>query len=327
MVDTLGTVALKSGEQMEIVRVVPPEPDWRDRVLPFLEHKHQPWGWQMELAFDEGLPGATQYYYEGVIGGEIVGNIMTVESMDPPIGILGHVFTPEEQRRKGICSRLMKAVTEDFRDRDGRAMFLHTGYDTPPYHIYETWGFTGYRETGTMTWILETDFWANQFEPRHVQVRETHWGDWPTLEALSETDRGWYVRSAYLNQHGFGGFEGQYLEVRRGMIDGEVRDFKVLAAEDGATVGYALLAPWEAFPEEPLMLDTFVHPNFVGDAVDLVQAIDFPDDETVYALSDSASEGRGEALEAAGFSCEATLDDALTDGDGNARDLLIFARG
>ena len=326
MVDEVGTVELKSGEQMEIVRVAPPEPDWRDRVLPFLAHKIEPWQWQMHVAFDQGLPGATQYYYEGVLDGEIVGNIMTVESMDRPIGILGHVFTPEEQRRKGICTHLMRAVTEDFRDRDGRAMFLHTGYDSAPYHIYESWGFEGYRDTGTMAWILEPDFRANHFAPRPVKPRETHWGDWPALEALAEVDEGWDVRSAYLDQHGFGGFEGQYLQIRRGVIEGDVRDFKVLSSEDGAVMGYALLAPWEAFPEEPLVLDTFVHPNFTGDAVALVGSVDLPDGEPVFALSDSESPGRADALEAVGFAHEATLADAVTDDAGQKRDLLIYAR-
>jgi hypothetical protein len=325
MVDRLDTVELKSGEQMEIVRVVPPEADWGERILPFLAHKSNPWQWQMKLVFEEGLPGAAQYFYEGVLDGEIVGNIMTVESMDPPIGILGHVFTPEEQRRKGICSRLMEALTNDFRDRDGRALFLHTGYDTPPYHIYESWGFEGYRETGTMSWVLEPDFRANQFRPRPVEPRETHWGDWPALEALAETPGGWYIRSAWLNQHGFGGFEGEYLHVRRGLVEERVRDFKVLAAEDGAVMGYALLGRWEAFPGKPLVLDTFVHPNFVGDATALVQAVDLPRDEGVFALSDSASDGRATGLEAVGFALESTLADALTDGEGNSRDLLIYA--
>ncbi|MGM0493002.1 MAG: GNAT family N-acetyltransferase [Armatimonadota bacterium] len=327
MVSTLDTVELKSGEWMEIVRVVPPEPAWRDRILPLLAHKSQPWQWQMETAFDEGLPGATQYFYEGVVEGEIVGNIMTVESMDPPIGILGHVFTPEEHRRKGICSHLMEAVTEDFRARDGSAMFLHTGYDSAPYHIYASWGFEGYRDTGTMAWVREADFRKNQFEPRLVEPRETHWGDWPALEALAETDEGWHVRSCYLNQHGFGGFEGQYLQVRRGLMKDEIRDFRVLAAEDGAVMGFALLGRWSAFPGTPLVLDTFVHQNFTGDAVALVQAVDLPTDQQVLALSDSASEGRAEALEAVGFAREAVLPDAVIDDDGRLRDIVIFARG
>lgn len=327
MVDTLGSVELKSGEQMEIVRVVPPEPEWRDRILPFLGHKGEPWQWQMDIAFSEGMPGALQYYYEGLVDGTIVGNIMTIESMDPPIGILGHVFTPPEQRRKGICSRLMEAVTDDFRARNGRALFLHTGYDSPPYHIYEEWGFVGYRDTGTMAWVLEDDFAAKQFAPRPVMVRETHWGDWATLEALAEVEEGWHIRSVYLNQHGFGGFEGQYLNVRRGLVEGRISDFRLLSAEDGAVVGYALLAPWRAFPGAPLVLDTFVHPNFIEQAPALVQAVDLPGDQRVLAISDSASEGRAEALRSAGFSEEATITRALTSDAGDHLDLIVFARG
>ncbi len=327
MVDALGTVELKSGEQMEIVRVVAPEPEWADRILPFLAHKIEPWQWQMQVAFSEGLPGAVQYYYEGVLDGTIVGNIMTVEAMDAPIGILGHVFTPPEQRRKGIASRLMEALTADFRARNGRALFLHTGYDTPPYHIYEAWGFVGYRDTGAMAWVLEDDFWAKQFAPRPVAPRETNWGDWAALEALGEVDTGWHIRSIFLNQHGFGGFEGPYLYVRRGLMEERIRDFKVLAADDGAAMGFALLAPWKAFPGAPLVLDTFVHPAFTDEAPALVQAVALPDDERVLAFSDLGSVGRAEALHSVGFAELATLPRAVTDGAGNAIDLKIFSRG
>ena len=327
MVDALGTVELKSGEQMEIVRVAAPEPDWADRILPFLAHKMEPWQWQMQVAFSEGLPGAIQYYYEGVLDGTIVGNIMTIEAMDAPIGILGHVFTPEEQRRKGIASRLMEALTNDFRARNGRALFLHTGYNTPPYHIYETWGFVGYRDTGTMAWLLEEDFWAKHFAPRPVAPRETNWGDWAALEALGEADGGWHIRSIFLNQHGFGGFEAPYLQVRRGLMEERVRDFKVLGADDGAAMGFALLAPWKSFPGSPLVLDTFVHPDFIADAPALVQAVELPDEQRVLAFSDSGSEGRAEALLSAGFAEEATIRAAATDDAGDTLDLVVFARG
>ncbi len=106
-----------------------------------------------------------------------------------------------------------------------------------------------------------------------------------------------------------------------------ILDFKVLAADDDAAMGFALLGTWKSFPEEPLVLDTYVHPNFAGDATALVQAVNLPDDEPVYALSDSASEGRGEALESVGFALEATLSGAVTDDAGQSRDLLIYVRG
>ncbi len=323
----LTDVELKSGEAMRIVRVTAPAPDWKDRIVPFLEHKGQPWVWQMELAFDEGLPGARQHYYLGVLEtGEVVGNIMTTESMDRPVGILGHVFTPPEHRRKGICSALMAALTEDFRARAGRAMFLHTGHDSPPYHIYASWGFVGYRDTGAMAWLPEDGFWGTQFAPRPVSVRDTHWGDWAPLEALSWVDTGWHVRSLFLDKFGFSGFEGTYIQVQQALREQRLRDFKVLAADDGAVMGYALLAHLGGFPGRPLALDLFVHPNFVEHAPELARAVELPRCEKVLAFADSASVGKPEALAAAGFEQEATLSGLLTDDGGNALDLLIFSR-
>ncbi len=328
MQEHLCEMELKSGEAMRIVRVSAPAPEWKDRILPFLGHKGEPWLWQMDLALDEGLGECAQHYYLGVLEtGEVVGNIMTTESMAPPIGILGHVFTPPEHRRKGICSRLMGALTEDFRARNGRAMFLHTGYDSPPYHIYASWGFEGYRETGAMAWVLEEEFWQKQFARRPVTARETTWGDWAPLEALSWVDTGWYLRSVWLGIYGFAGFEGTYLRVRRALGEGRLMDFKVLAADDGAVMGYALLGRLRSFPGAPLVLDMFVHPNFVEHAGLLAEAIDIPLGERTLAFADSASVGKLEALAGAGFAEEATLGDMLTDGRGHVLDLLILSRG
>lgn len=322
----LHDVELKSGETMHIMRIAAPDPMWKKRILPFLRHKGEPWLWAMALALDEGLEGCAQYYYLGVLeNGEVVGNIMTTESMDPPIGILGHVFTAPEHRRKGICSALMEALTEDFRARNGRALFLHTGYDSPPYHIYASWGFEGYRNTGTMRWVLEDNFWARQFAPRPVEVRNTTWADWAPLEALSEVDTGWHLRSVLLGIEGFAGFEGTYLRVQKWLREGRLLDFKVLAAEDGAVMGYALVGPYHGFPGTPLVLDLFVHPDFVEHAPVLVEAMGIPSYDKVLAFADSASVGKAEALAAAGMEHEATVAEVLTDNDDNILDLEIYA--
>ena len=78
-------------------------------------------------------------FYLGVIEGEAVGNIMTVEHGG--IGILGHVYTLPEQRRKGIASRIMAAQMKDFQERGGRTLTLGTGFDSPAYWIYQGYGF------------------------------------------------------------------------------------------------------------------------------------------------------------------------------------------
>jgi GNAT superfamily N-acetyltransferase len=323
----LTDVALKSGEAMRIVRVDAPDSAWKDRILPFLGHKGEPWLWQLEIALEQSLGACAQRYYLGVLeSGEVVGNIMSTESMEPPIGILGHVFTPPEHRRKGICSHLMAALTGDFRARGGRAMFLHTGYDTPPYHIYAAHGFVGYRDTGTMAWLLEEDFFERQFAYRPVSVRATDWADWAPLEALAEVDTGWHVRSPQLGIYGFGGFEGAYITVRRDLHEGRLQDFKVLSTDDGAVVGYALLGRYRRFPGEPPTLDIFVHPNFVEHADILAQAIVEPCCDKILAFGDSASVGKPEALGRADFGLEATVTGLMRDGHGNLLDLTIFSR-
>lgn len=323
----LDTVQLKDGEQMRVVRVLAPDAQWRDRIVPLLGHKGEPWVWQMEVALDEGLEGLEQYFYLGVLrSGEAVGNVMTVESMTPPIGILGHVYTPPEHRRKGICSALMEAAVDDFAARDGRALFLHTGYDSPPYHIYASFGFEGWRDTGTMRLLNEADFFDRQFEPRPVDVRETQWGDWPPLEALSEVVGGWHVRSAVLGCYGFGGFEGHYIRMRRDLEEGRIREFKVLASQDGAVMGYALLGRLSGFPGQPLCLDVFVHPAWLDHAARLAQAVALPEAGKVLAFAASGDDGKPETLAAVGFEQEAAVRDVLTDDDGNERDLLIFSR-
>ncbi len=327
METVLSTVQLKSGEKMSVFKVIAPAPAWKERVLPFLGHKGEPWLWAMDLALDHGIEGATMNFFEGVLDdGTIVGNITTVESLERPLGLLQHVFTPEEHRRKGVCSALMTALTDDFAARGGRAMFLHTGYQSPAYWIYHSFGFEGYRDTGTMIWLREEGFREKLFAPRPTTARDTHWGDWAPLEALAETEEGWHLRSVYLGKYGFSGFEGDYIVLRKAMTEGHIADVKVLEATGGAIVGYALVGDLRAWPGTPRVLDLFVHPNFLGDGEKLLAATEVPDDRKVLAFADSASEGKADMLEGAGFKLEATLKGQMTDQEGRELDLLIFSK-
>ncbi|MGD8238366.1 MAG: hypothetical protein PVH68_07440, partial [Armatimonadota bacterium] len=108
MHERLDVVTLKSGEGMEVVRVTAPDARFRDRVLPFLGHKGEPWEWPLRLALDAdpAVADLSTHFYLGLVGDTVVGNITHVEKLERPVGILQHVFTPPEQRRKGICTAL-----------------------------------------------------------------------------------------------------------------------------------------------------------------------------------------------------------------------------
>lgn len=327
MEQKLAEVILKSGEPMSIFKVTAPAPQWEERILPFLQHKGDPWLWQMKSAIAAGLPGATQHFFEGVLSdGTIVGNITTVEAHDPPIGLLQHVFTPPEHRRKGICSHLMQALCEDFRARGGRIMFLHTGYDSAPYHIYQSFGFVGHEQTGSMAWTLDSGFWDDYFRPAAATVHDADWCDWVPLEALSRTVAGWQMRSFYLRKYGFGGFEGEFIRLAKDRAEGRVRQFAVLRTDAGAVVGYAVLATLTQWPGTPLGLDLFVHPHFSGEAEKLAASLQIPEAVPVIAWSETGAHERDRALEAIGLERCGRLPGLLAAPGGERRDVVIYAR-
>ena len=279
----------------------------------------------MRLALDAGLPPLTMNFFEGLIGDTIVGNITVVESLDRPVGILQHVYTNPEHRRKGICDHLMKALTDDFRARGGRAMYLGTGYNTPPYHIYESFGFRGRGETGKMNWFVEDGFLAEYFAPGATSVRDTCWSDWPLLEALHAIMDGWYLRSFTMEQYGHSDYEGPYPAMREAMEEGAIGAVKELVKEDGAIVGHAYLARWSKWPGAPWLLEFFIHPDFYADGEKLLRAVPLPDDLKVCAIADSAAPERMQILEACGFAREGVLKRQIQSPDGWL-DAIIYGR-
>jgi L-amino acid N-acyltransferase YncA len=310
---------------MSLVKVTAPQPDWSERILPFLAHKGSPWETPMRLALAEGLPPLTMNFFEGLIGDTIVGNITVVESLARPVGILQHVYTNPEHRRKGICDHLMQALTDDFRARGGRALYLGTGYNTHPFRIYESFGFRGRGESGKMNWFVEDDFLTRYFAPGPTTVRDTAWGDWPLLEALHSCADGWYLRSFTMEQYGDSDYEASYPAMRQAMEEGAIGAVKELVKDDGAVVGHAYLARWSKWPGAPWLLEFFVHPGFYADGEKLLRAMPFPSGVKVTAIADGAATERMQMLEAAGFEREGVLKRQIKSLDG-CLDAVIYGR-
>lgn len=325
MVKTMAHATLKSGENMEILHVIAPEPDWTERILTFLQHKGPVWLDPMRVALDSGLDDLFMSDYLGVLdSGEVVGNISTFECAG--VGILGHVFTPEEHRRKGICSFIINVLRDDFIARGGRAMYLGTGYDTHPYHIYETIGFVGRGDSGKMTWRVEPDFDAKWFAPGPAEIRDTRWGDWPLLEALYAVEGQWQLKSFYFQQFGHTGFESQYLRLRLDMLEGNVPSTRVMQTAGGAVVGHAMLAVQPLWKGKALVLDFMIHVNFHDQASELLAAIGIPAGAKVQAFCDSRAESRMAILEAAGFQREGVFVRQMEDENHEVLDVVVYGK-
>jgi len=321
----LRSVPLKTGETLDILRVTAPDEEYRERILALLHHKGQPWQTPMEENLRADLEGLSQHFYIGVVGEEVVGNASSIEALDRPVGILQHVFTPPERRRLGICSAIIHAYAADFDARGGRAAYLHTGYDSAPYHIYASAGFVGWQATGTMERFPDAAFHDDFWAPRPVTARDTRWSDWALLEALFGLVGGWHLRSIYHRQWGRCGYEGEYVHNRKDLREGRIGQLKVLEAENGAVVGQAFLARDPLFTGDTWLLDLFVHPNYYPEGERLPGALDLDCGGKVQAWCDSLQPEKARMLQAAGFRPEATLPRQVRRGE-EWLDLTVYAR-
>jgi GNAT superfamily N-acetyltransferase len=344
----LGTAPLKTGEQLQLGVVECPDPSWEAQVVPLLGHKGQHTKHHFGVAFAGPLDSLETRFYLGTVGGVAVSNAMVVGTHRGPaagdpaaggpaagVGIMGHVYTRPEHRRKGAFQCLMAAQMEDSRRLGYRALTLGTGFETPPYRIYH--GF-GYRSidgvSGKMWWLSEPAFLADWFGPAETRVRPLRWDDWAPLNLLSflpaapgePQPRSWAFR---VRGQG-GGMEAGFQQLQRSLSRGSPISALVLESERGASVGWAVLQPDDLTFGDGWLLDLYVHPQFEAGAPELLAALPWPDSAPVraYTTTPPAPAGddyRTRALSAAGFRVTAALPDWFA-GDGAPLDLQVWTR-
>ena len=325
MYDKLGEVGLKTGEEMEVGVITAPDESHAEEVKQFLGHKGGNWEWHIERCVTEVLDALETRFYVGKLDGRVITNIMTVEYEG--VGILGHVFTLPEQRRKGACKGVMGYQMEDFRQRAGRALYLGTGYNSHPYYIYHSFGFESvFPESGFMKYPVNSDFEERYFAPTSAEPKSVEWHDWPKVTALSGIV-GWdTLRSLKWGVYGPTNMEGGFLSFKHALENEDVYDdAKLLISSGGAIVGWATVSRDTRWQPATAVLDLFFHPNFADAVPTLLSAVAFPDVK-VQCYVDSGAEKKAEVLVDAGFTCEGQLTNQFTYG-GQHYDVLVFARG
>jgi len=321
---SLETVTLKSGEALEVGVVRAPDPHWAAQIKDLLGHKPGNFQWHIERSVVEALDDLETRFYLGTRAGQAVANVMTVESRG--VGILGHVFTRPEHRRKGAITAVLQRQMEDFRSRGGQLLLLGTGFESPPYWIYHRFGFrslTG--ETGFMRYVCDEDFEARWFTPAPVRIVEVAWQHWPLMNLLCAQRDGDWLRSLAFGHYGLHNFEGGFLNFKRALEEQADSQARLLEAENGAVVGYAVQQPDSRWGNHTFLLDCFVHPNFAAHTAPLLAALD-PPAAKVQAYADSASSTKIAALEACGFTREALFSKQIRRGQ-EWLDVWVYARG
>ena len=325
MYDKLGEAVLKTGERMEVGVITAPDMPHAEEMKQFLGHKPGNYKWHIERCVTEVLDALETRFYVGKLDGHVITNIMTVESEG--VGILGHVFTLPQQRRKGACKGVMAYQMEDFRQRTGTALYLGTGYNSHPYYIYHSFGFESvFPESGFMKYHVNADFEGRYFTPTPAHPKPVEWHDWPKVTALSGIV-GWdALRSLKWGVYGPTNLEGGFLSFKHDLeTEDAYADAKLLSASSGAIVGWATVGRDARWQPATAVLDLFFHPNFADAIPALLSAVAFPASK-VQCYVDSSAEKKVEVLETAGFTCEGRFKDQFTY-SGQHYDVLVFGRG
>ena len=314
--------SLKTGESLEIGVVSGPDEAHADQIAPFLQHKGGLCNRHIAKALKEELDELETRFYVGKLRGTIIANIMTVEYNRT--GILGHVYTQPEHRRKGACKLVMAEQMKDFRTRGGM-LLLGTGYDSPPYWIYHSFGFRSLAEgSGFMRYATEDDFEAGYFAPGEVEAVEVRWLDWHRLNALFAIREGGFLRRVGRGLYGVSSFEWGFLHLKRDLEEDATYQAKLLGSERGGVVGCATLAKDPRWHRDVWLLDLFVHPNFASSAGQLLDALDFPEGK-IQCYADSRSSEKMRALEQAGFRQEALFKAHIQADDGERLDVRVYS--
>lgn len=324
MYDKFGEVVLKTKERMEVGVITAPDERHAEEMKQFLGHKPGNYKWHIERCVTEVLDALETRFYVGKLDGHVITNIMTVEYEG--VGILGHVFTLPEQRRKGACKGVMAYQMEDFRQREGRALYLGTGYNSHPYYIYHSFGFESvFSESGFMKYHVHEDFEKRYFAPTFAHPKSVEWHDWPKVTALSSIV-GWdALRSLAWNVYGPTNLEGGFLSFKHTLeTEDRYDDAKFLISSKGTIVGWATVNRDTRWRPATAVLDLFFHPNFADSVPALLSAVQFPDAK-VQCYVDSSAEKKASVLEASGFTCEGQLKNQFEYG-GKDYDVMVFAR-
>jgi hypothetical protein len=326
MYKPLGRETLKNGEVLEIGVVAGPDAEWQPRIEPFLGHKGPGWNDHIQRALKEPLDALQTLFYVGCIDGELVTQVMIVGQGGA--GILGHVFTKPEHRRKGACSRLMPYQMRDMPTRGFPVLTLGTTFDSHAYWIYHSCGFRSLREgSGQMKWEAEPGAEARLLAAGSTTVRPLEWTDWGAvgLLAAQPVKPGESLpRSLDAGLLGQGSMEFGFIRLMLALEKQPARRAVALVKEVGLAVGWASLSPDERWYRQRRLLDVHVHPNFSAEIPRLIEALDLGEGP-VDAYVNAKGEARRRALEATGFARRAVLPDWLQVG-GERQDVEVWSR-
>lgn len=286
----LGVARLATGEALRLAVVEAPDAEWAPRLQGLLGHKSPVYRDHIRAALSGPLDELQTLFYVGLIGSEPVTHAMVTGANGA--GILGHVYTVADWRRRGAAGALHHVLEPDVRARGYRCLTLGTNPEGHARRIYEGIGFRQVTPgSGDMRWGDGTP------PDGEWEVGRARWADWGWISAAACAAVGAdeeLPRSRLLGVHGPSHVEGQFAGAM-----GAGRPL-VVVRRGGAAVGWAELSAAAGALLGAVALDFYVRPECWDGAAVLLGALEWPGGGRP-VLGAASGERRGEALRAAGF--------------------------
>jgi len=290
-----GAVRIPDGSEMGLCVVEAPDADWAPRLIALLGHKPPVYMGHVAAALARRLDALQTLFYVGLLGGAPVTVAMVVGAHGA--GLLGHVYTVPEWRRRGASSLLLAALDADVRARSYRVLTLGTNPEGHARRMYEGVGFRQV-EPGSGSMSRWTGQDADAPPAGAVSVGPARWDDWGWLSAAAALPRRKgepLPRSRALGVAGPSHVEAGFLAaMQSGMALTVVR-------RGPTAVGWASLSDRDlAALGAVAALDFYVRPDCTADAGELLGRLSWPERPVVCAQA-GARGYRAEALRASGF--------------------------
>jgi GNAT superfamily N-acetyltransferase len=128
---------LMGGYEFRLLKTPLPA-DGRLGLEDLLGHKGDPW--MEDIRWRMGHAGGDLFAVACADGRAVANCWLGRSARCPGVAVLGHVFTAQEHRRRGLAGRLLKMVLDEFSRAEGRWVLLGAG-DPTAIRLYERAGF------------------------------------------------------------------------------------------------------------------------------------------------------------------------------------------